>query len=527
MTRSTRPPRRGLVFAILIPLLAFLSLSAWAVSSPVGATPDDDFHLASIWCGLGDRDGLCEDRGGDAGARYVPTPLTTATCYAFHNGESADCWNGEDHGMSEVERANIDRLYPPVFYGTMSLFASTNVAASVMTMKLFNCAVVVGLLTGVFFALPRRLRPALVISVAATAVPLGMFIYGSTNPSSWALLSAATVWICLYGAFLTEGRRRWVLAGLAVLGAVMGAGARADSAVYAVFGVVIALLLALRRPTRSAAVPLVTAAVIVVIGVAFYLSAWQGASIVGGLDSERLPLSGSQHVSNLLSAPSLWMGALGGWGLGWLDTPMPAVVSVFAGAVFWGSFFVGAGRATLRRGLALALAVAAMWLVPVVLLGQSRMMVGELIQPRYLMPLMIITIGVASARWDSANAWRGFRSIAAVVALALANGVALHTNIQRYTTGMDQFTADPGANAEWWWAWAPSPGLVWVGGGLAFAGALALLIWKLPASAADDSPILAPAGGDDGSPEARVATTPASGPHEHAPEGLVAKSGER
>jgi hypothetical protein len=219
----------------------------------------------------------------------------------------------------------------------------------------------------------------------------------------------------------------------------------------------------------------VAASIVIAVSLAFYFSAWQGSSIVGGLDSERPALSGSQHVSNLLSAPSLWMGALGGWGLGWLDTPMPAAVSVLAGAVFWGVFFVGGGRASLRRGIAIGLAVAAMWLVPVVLLGQSRMLVGELIQPRYLMPLMIITIGVASARSDIARAWRGFRAIAVAAALAIANSVALHTNIQRYTTGLDEFTADPGANAQWWWAWAPSPSVVWVGGSLAFAAVLALL----------------------------------------------------
>ena len=480
VTRSSRSPRWKLLFAVLIPILAFVSLGAWSVSSPVGASPDDDFHLASIWCGLGDRDGLCENRDDDAVQRYVPTTVTTSTCYAFHNGDSADCWDGEADGMTRVKRANVDRLYPPLFYGTMSIFASPNVAASVMAMKLFNSGLVVGLLTGVFFALPRRLRPGLVISVAATAVPLGMFVYGSTNPSSWALLSAATVWITLYAAFQTDGRRRWILLGLSVLGAVMGGGARADAAVYAVFGVLLALLLGVRR--RRPVLPLVVAGVIAVLSVVFYLSAWQGSSIVGGIDSERPPLSGSQHFSNLLSAPSLWTGALGGWGLGWLDTPMPAVVTVLANAVFWGAFFVGGGRASVRRGVAIALGVAAMWLVPVVLLGQSRMVVGELVQPRYLMPLMIITLGVASARLDIARAWGGFRSIAAIGALAIANMVALHTNIQRYTTGLDRFSADPGADAEWWWAWAPSPLLVWLGGGLAFAATLILLAVLLPAA---------------------------------------------
>lgn len=512
---APRSSSRRLVLAILIPVLAFLSLSAWSVSSPVGSTPDDDFHLASIWCGLGDRGGICENRDDDAVERYIPTPITTATCYAFHAGESASCWNSEQDGMSLVKRANVDRLYPPLFYGTLSVFASENVAASVMVMKLFNAAFSVGLLTAVFFALPRRLRPALIVSVAASAVPLGVFIYGSTNPSSWALLSAATVWITLYGALKTSGRRRIVLLALSVFGALIGAGARADSAVYAVFGVLIALLLAW-RPRRDQLIPLAVAGGIVVLSVAFYLSAWQGASIVGGLDSERLPLSGSQHLSNLLAAPSLWMGALGGWGLGWLDTAMPAVVSVFAGAVFWGAFFLGLGRASVRRTLAAALAIAAMWLVPVVLLGQSRMLVGELIQPRYLLPLMIIALGVASLRFDAERAWRGARMLLASAALVIAFGTALHVNIQRYTTGLDQLTIDPGAGSEWWWANAPSPAVVWIGGTLAFAGVFAGLWFAMrqqgPVFSDDGEPSVdRPALHDDGSSAAPHTASAARG----------------
>lgn len=485
----TRTPSAAsrLVLAIVIPILAFLSLSAWSLSSPVGATPDDDFHLAAIWCGLGDRPGLCENPGDDPVKRYVPTPITTATCYAFHPDESGACWNGEESGMSQVKRANVDRLYPPVFYGTLSIFASGNVAASVMAMKLFNCAFAVGLLTGVFFALPRRMRPALLISVVATAIPLGAFIYGSTNPSSWALLSAATVWITLYGALQTTGRRRLVLLGLAVFGAVIGSGARADSAVYAVFAVVIALILG-SRTLRAQLVPLIASAAIVILSVAFYLSAWQGSSIVGGLDGDRLPLSGAQHLSNFLSAPSLWSGALGGWGLGWLDTPMPAAVTVLTGAVYWGAIFVGLGRATVRRGIAVALAIGAMWLVPVVLLGQSRMLVGELIQPRYLLPLMIITIGVASVRFDADRAWKGVRIILAGAALTFAFAVSLHFNMQRYTTGTDQLTVIPGTNGEWWWAYAPSPAIVWIGGTLAFAGLFVGFWLILPRMRREPSP---------------------------------------
>jgi len=497
---GTRPDARKLVLAIVIPLLVFLSFGAWSFSSPAGASPDDDFHLASIWCGLGEREGLCENREDDPISRYVPAALSSATCYAFDSGASAQCWDEDESGMAKVNRANMDGLYPPVFYGAMSIFASDNVPVSVMAMRLFNAAFASALLTGVFFALPRRLRPALVVSVAVTVVPLGMFVIGSTNPSSWALLSAATVWITLYGALNTTGRRRLVLIALTLFGTVIGAGSRADAAVYAVFAVLLALFLGWRS-IRAQFPALLAGVGVVIISLLFYFSAWQGASIVGGLESDRLPLSAAQHISNFLATPSLWMGAFGGWGLGWLDTPMPAAVSVLAGAVFWGAFFVGLHRANVRRGIAVTVAIAAMWLVPVVLLAQSKMLVGEVIQPRYLLPLMIIAVGVASLRVDADHAWRGMRFLLAAAALAFTNTTALHINLQRYTTGLDQLTLDPGSHAEWWWAAAPSPLVIWVGGALAFAGVFAALWFTLPVDRIDQAVI-----GDD----ARSSGTPGS-----------------
>ena len=165
----------------------------------------------------------------------VPTPIIHATCYAFRPEVSGHGRDPDAEGLSRAERANADGLYPPLFYAAMSTLATTDVPSSVLAMRIMNSAFAVGLLTGVFFALPRRLRPALLVSILATAVPLGMFLLASTNPSSWAILSAATVWICLYGAMLDRARKTRLTA-LAVFGGVIGAGARADSAAFAVFG---------------------------------------------------------------------------------------------------------------------------------------------------------------------------------------------------------------------------------------------------------------------------------------------------
>ena len=336
-------------------------------------------------------------------------------------------------------------------------------------MRLFNSAFAVSLLTLVFFALPRWIRPALVVSVAATVVPLGLFILASINPSSWAILSGATVWICLYGATQAEGRRRILLSSLAIFSAFIGAGARADSAVYSVFSVALAAVLGLRL-RREQAIPIASAIIVCAISLFFYLSAWQGASVFTGMVDGNPPLTRTQHAQNLLNIPALWSGALGGWGLGWLDTPMPPFVSFLSLAVFSGAVFLGLKSANPRRLIATILAFLAMWIVPFVLLARSNVMVGEAVQPRYILPLMIIAVGVASTQRRVEVLWSGAPAAFAGFFLTVAASIALHTSIQRYTTGIDQLHLDPGANARWWWANAPSPLVTWIFGTVAFAG---------------------------------------------------------
>lgn len=502
------------VAAFAVPVLFFLALVGWSFASPVGSSPDDNFHLPSIWCGLGEREGLCE-ASGDPDTRMVPAPVVNAPCYAFHPEMSAACWNSEQDGMAEATWMNANGLYPRLFYATMSVFASEDIVNSVLIMRVFNSALVVGLLTGVFFALPRRTRPALVISAVVTAVPLGLFLIASTNPSAWAFASAAVVWAALYGASQTTGRRQLVLAGLAVLGACLGAGARADAAAFAVFGVVIAAVLGARRGGRLL-VPAIAAALVVGVSVAFYLSADQTSALTSGLPNTNPPLTGAQHVSNFFGVPSLWLGAFGDAGLGWLDTSVPAAVPVLAFAAFCGAVFIGVHRPDIRRSIALVLAVVACWLVPFILLAQSRAVVGTMVQPRYILPLLVILAGVASLRSAALQAWTGARALIVGLAVVVAATLAMQFNIRRYTVGAGSIAIDPGAGAQWWWDGAVAPAVVWIGGSLAFAAALVVLWFAVRATrdittgtdaGADedaDALNLAPA---DGAPDSSAAGT--------------------
>ncbi len=376
--------------------------------------------------------------------------------------------------MTKVTRANVDGLYPPVYYATMSIFASEDVQASVMVMRIANSAFAVALITATFFALPRSVRAPLLISVVATAVPLGLFIYASTNPSSWALLSAATLWATLYGATQTAGRRRTLLLGLSLLAATIGAGARADAAVFAVFGAIVAIFLGVRS-WRGQSAPLFTGVLIFGISAVFYLSARQGGAALGGLDPATGRLSFGQHLSNLLEVPALWTGALGQANLGWFDTRMPAAVWVLSTTVFAAALFIGMGGASSRRVIAIIVGLLAMWVVPFALLAQSNALVGSTVQPRYILPLLIIALGVASLRADIETSWEGLRFWLATACLSIGAMVALRQNIQRYTTGSDTDSIDPGSGAQWWWSGAPSPMFTWILGSVAFTGLLGTL----------------------------------------------------
>jgi hypothetical protein len=293
--------------------------------------------------------------------------------------------------------------------------------------------------------------------------------------------------------------------------ALLGAGARADASAFAILAVGLAGVLGVRR-SRNLLVPGIAAVLIVAVSVAFFLTSGQSRSLSSGLPTLNPPLTAEQHFENLIGIPNLWFGALGGWGLGWLDTLMPALVPTLAFAVFAAAAFIGIHRLSWRRGVAVSSALAAMWLVPFVLLAQSRAVVGSEVQPRYVLPLMAIFVGVAAASALAATQWRGVRMAAAGAALTVAMSLALHVNIRRYTVGADDNALDPGARAEWWWGAAPAPIIVWGVAGAAFAAAIVLL-WLVNGKG---EPAIAGSRSAAASDEARLG---APGPQEPHPSG--------
>ncbi len=499
--RTKRGTSRGraVLLAVLTAVFAFVGLGAWAIASPVGAAPDDDFHLASIWCSLGEREGLCAEANA-VDERTIPARLIESSrCFSFDQEQSAQCpLNDEDR--ITTSRGNFAGNYPPVFYSVMGVFASPDIAVSTVLMRLFNAALFVGAVSAVIALLRPGQRGPIVWSAVAALVPLGVFLIPSVNPSSWAILAGLLVWVSLYGYFTAETRaRRISLGAIAAVLAVMGAGARGDSAVYVAFAAVVAAVLTFDKHNRSwfkrALLPLA----LIVVGATFFLVAGQATGTVRAAEAQSDVVGGGATVeaaaaattaspladllSNIVYLPWLWTGGTGTWALGWLDTPVPQTVWVVMIVVLGVVILRGIGVMHWRKALVTVAALGALTVMPLYVLYGAGVRVGEWVQPRYLLPLLAMFVGIAA--FGFAKDHLGFTRLQAGVlfaGVALANSLSLHNNMRRYITGLGDRTGfNLNANIEWWWNIPFSPMLVWFVGSAAFALMLAgLFLWLYP-----------------------------------------------
>jgi hypothetical protein len=165
---------------------------------------------------------------------------------------------------------------------------------------------------------------------------------------------------------------------------------------------------------------------------------------------------------------------------------MPSSVWFAGIAVFAGAVLIGLGVAVARKAIAVSIVALALVVIPTVLLVQSNSMVGANVQPRYILPLIVMLGALvllqstdSRIRVTSAQRW------IVVAALSLANALALHTNIRRYVTGADVASVDLDSGVEWWWNIPVSPMVVWALGSVAFAAIVVIVstrVWNSPAA---------------------------------------------
>jgi hypothetical protein len=457
-----------------------IGLGAWALSSPVGSSPDDDFHLASIWCGLGDRAGLCGSSE-IPGQKLIDSSLNRAACYAFEPNVSAGCQEAagvfKNSEVIDSSRGSFSSNYPPVYYATMGILASSDVPLAALAMRFANILVFLLSFVALWLLLPHSLRRTLFWMWAATIVPLGAFLIASNNPSSWAITGVGTAWLALYGFIGAGGRRKFWLGAFFLSQVLIASGARADAAIYTILGS-LAVVGLTWKTSRSYLLGLLLPLVGGLVALFFYATSLQSSVASTGLADSSLASSTRTAFGvfaiNLVRLPELWIGVFGYWNLGWIDTPLPGLVWVSSAGVFAGLVFLMWGALSRRRLLTLLAIAGVLYFLPLYVLQRGLNHVGEQVQPRYLLPLMVVFAGIAFLGMAGGRLKLSHVQLTvSLVGLSVANSLALYVNTKRYVSGLDNgsgFSLE--ANVEWWWPMAVGPMGVWIIGSLGFALAL-------------------------------------------------------
>lgn len=486
LRRFVTPP---LLPAILVSLTLFLLCAAWAVTSPAGSSPDDDFHLGSIWCANGTSADSCRQVG--QGAYVLRADVARAPCFAYQPVTSGGCSYQLDE--SAVPTRVNDGLYPGLFYHVMRVFVGDDVPLSVIRMRVFN-SLVSAVLVGAAIALSSySVRRALALSWLVTLVPLGVFFIPSTNPSSWVIAGVGTYWAFLLRYLRPGGSGRVVAGAFCVISAGLAAGARADGAAFVVLLTIAVLLLTVRSPRALLTPWLLLPAVIVVGAFGVFLLTGQSAAL-SGLSPIDLPDRGGLPLllNNVYGYPSLFVGMFGlGWGLGWLDTPMPPPVGGLVLAATFSLVVLSLRSYWAQKRLVVGLVALTLLALPLLILQRGGNIVGENVQPRYLLPLTIAGLGfLLLAKGSKPTVWTIGRGplVLITLAVAMANAFALEATLRRFITGIDVLSINLNVAREWWWDTSVSPMAVWAIGSVIGLLAFATLAWAAvsPATNPDD-----------------------------------------
>lgn len=480
----------GMLFVVGI--LALLSLGAWVLSSPVGSSPDDDFHMSSIWCASNGLSQMCEKSDSSDTRMVAKALIASHACFSLQINKSASCQTEAkvvtNLTLVETGIGNFAGGYPPVYYEFMHNFVSKDVIASVLAIRFINIVIFTIFALSLWLLAPVRLRAAQRFTWVICTVPLGLFIIASINPSSWAITGLGFSFLSLLALLIEKQNiaRSLGLALIYVLASLMAAGARGDSAIYVCLASGLAAFVTFEGWHYRKKLLLLP---LLVILLALYLFDYSGQSQVvstGFGESARASSRSINAISllaeNIMRLPNLFTGVFGSWPLGWLDTEIPQTVWFLGTAVFVSVVALSWQGLSKIQMIAHSATLAIISAIPLYILQTSGLVVGEMLQPRYLLPLIVVFASLSLISFNSTDLvgsrfWRLF----VYVAVVASEASSLYLNLARYIQGgLGGAGSAQGFNLNigpsWWWNTSIQPMTVFLVGSVSFALLIFILI---------------------------------------------------
>lgn len=489
---APEPRFRRLPVVILLAFLAmFANAASWALTTPIGASPDEPAHIVKAG-GVVRGQIFGEDVDGTQTRRFtVPAGLADASRLALCNMSKPEvpftCAPMDDAAAAEpVETTSTAGLYNPSYYALVGWPSLLDPGSrGILLMRLASAALVAAfaaLAVGMLSRLPRGRLAVAAVAVAFT--PMTWFLGGSVNPNGLEITATAAFFASLLVLLSAEprGRLRWAVIAALVASGVVVTQVRTLGVVWLGAAVLVAVTWA--GWPRSLAIlrrglPLVSAVAVLAAG---------GLAAVVALSTGTLQQNGVYFGAGtpfpvgfrvMLERTFLYLHQAIGL-FGWGDTPAPPFtidVVVAAMAALVGTVLLF--RARTRDGAAVLAALGFAVLLPALIQAASVEKSGYIWQGRYSLPLLVVLVIVAALGAERAVERSGeaiasrLRSALAISAV-LAAWAAETTALRRHALGYDTDTIAVATSS--FWAPPVLPTGTWM---LAFGVIAGLTAWTL------------------------------------------------
>lgn len=489
-------------FLLLAIFFLWITLFFWAVSSPIGASPDEDFHQTHIYCASGKSVECFND-----GYRF-------AHCFSMSPTVSASCANYTELTVPMATKVEWSH-YPPLYFNALSWFVGDTLSATTLNVRLVNITLaVVFLLCSILLSQPN-LRPAIFVSWIVASMPFGFYFMSSFNPSSWLIISIASLWgplFTLTNSILLSNENYFhkisVFRSIFILlAAGLGLGSRSEAMIWTPLTVLTILIICfISSPNKLSFVKkyfsnqmlMVTSIFFIILWLIFQLDIFQRqrVGLFAQLDTlfinyiAKMNWQMVQHTFNILLGVTGLPGVPGS-GIGTHDVPVPAMAIIFIGYAISSCLLIGLNMPSKRKIFVVLGLIFIIFFITSFLWSLHN---WDYLQPRYFLPMFYVILGIillSNGKYFLGNKWQWGSVLAGLV---IANSLTLLSMLLRYMHGLvyqkSRYPLTPNAPdidpsrlftqqmPNWWWKDLPfSPSDVWIIGSVSFAFSM-LFLWK-------------------------------------------------
>jgi hypothetical protein len=490
MTEQKTPLPRIALLAVLLTV----AFGSWIYAAPEASDPDGNFHLTSIWCGGGFRQGVCEQALTNQGKPVIGVVRVPEAVAKAKNGLNE--LSSQEFVFSTYHNLNSTYGdYPKGFFWVQSKFLQTSITQTVLILRWINV-----LLFVLFFVLANRLlsenlRISLNLAQLVLLMPLGIFVIASNNPSSWAVTGVSTYWAFLFGFLTSKSKRNTFLLGLlSFLSATTASFARGDAAMFVVAISVLVVLVVYARKLVELRKLFSRCKLLIFVLFSTLVSVFSSGhsqtisegftdpkGYLGRNPSTFFDLDINRVLYNFVKMPEVLMGAFGLDGtsgeLGWGDVPIPEMV--FLGMFSLLNYLIlnCFGKRSKLELLSLSSLLLGLCFVALKILHESGKVLPQFIQTRYFIPLLVALFGLylsgstLSLRIAESKTLRRFIATALITSFALS----LHSTMSHYIHQTTIFDWNLNDNRVWWWDGEIQPMTIWSIGSMAFAKLVSML----------------------------------------------------